>query len=376
MKRMKKTVASILTAVVALSAVGFAGCSEEKQGAVIPAPQTQESTIQNGGVSSRPMVNDEVYGEPYTGQIVRCGGTYELSSNIAFLSEELTEQAENGEDLTVNLTCTVTPADAKQDVKWAVAFVNPDSEWASGKNVSDYVTVTPTAENGTAVTVTCKEAFSEQIKLTVTSLWDETKTVECIVDFVSAYKNVTLTFGEDAVNLGGVTDVWWETCETANAGVAWGGDVGVNITTEENGTVTGYTYRVDVYSPNYFYFGDTSGFGSSDGYLVIDGYDFYLSHSSNGGMSNVNNITFKYYNTLFVQGFYIERGLKDFDLPQQGETVTIDEGSLCTVLLTVTSPSGTEMQYMSLLNLTEFTYTPPVETLSLSTSKIKVTYEP
>ena len=54
----------------------------------------------------------------------------------------------------------------------------------------------------------------------------------------------------------------------------------------------------------------------------------------------------------------------------------LTEGSLCTVLLTITTASGKQMQYTSLLNLTEFTYTPAVEAVALSSSKIKVTYEP
>ena len=65
-----------------------------------------------------------------------------------------------------------------------------------------------------------------------------------------------------------------------------------------------------------------------------------------------------------------------YTLPEQNATVTIEEGSLCTVLLTVTSASGTEIQYMSLLNLTEFRYTPKASAISLSSSKIKVSYEP
>ena len=62
-----------------------------------------------------------------------------------------------------------------------------------------------------------------------------------------------------------------------------------------------------------------------------------------------------------------------------GETLpeyTITEGSMYTLLLTVTSASGQKMYYKSLLNLTEFTKTPPVESLSLSNSNVRVTYEP
>lgn len=72
--------------------------------------------------------------------------------------------------VTQRFTATITPSDAtNQQVNWSVAFKNAGSEWANGKNISDYVTVTPTSDGSLYADVTCKAAFGEQIILTVTS---------------------------------------------------------------------------------------------------------------------------------------------------------------------------------------------------------------
>ena len=441
----KRAVASILTAMMALGAFGIAGCKNDEQGAVIPAPETQESTTQSGGTSaSRPMVNKEVYGEPYKGTIVRCGQSYDFTGgSIGFLAEELTGLSE-GENYTVELVATVEPADAKQDVSWAVAFVNPASEWATGKNVSDYVSIEYSEEESTKLSVTCKKAFSEQVKITCTYVHNTAISVDCVVDFVSAWENVTLKMGDDVVNLGGVTDVWWETNASADAGIAWGGDIALDIKTAEAGTVTGYTYRVDLLPPNYWHNQDkfeityyetiwATDYEYYDGYFKLDRYQYHYDRQSAGGMTtgytrtdeeptistvdyslfnlqgagaNLNNFTLwtkvdHWSNSTF--DYYYGTGNSDggkvstLNQTEAPETVSstffnnndnwdslcntysiykLTEGSLCTVLLTVTSASGTQIKYMSLLNLTEFRYTPAATAVSLSSSKIKVSYEP
>lgn len=68
------------------------------------------------------------------------------------------------------LTATITPSNAtNKALDWSVSFVNPESEWASGKTVTDYVTVTPTSDGALTANVACLKQFGEQIKITVTS---------------------------------------------------------------------------------------------------------------------------------------------------------------------------------------------------------------
>lgn len=92
----------------------------------------------------------------------------QIEASGILLSAAIASADESG--VTQRFTATITPSDAtNQKVNWSVAFKNAGSEWANGKNISDYVTVTPTSDGSLNADVTCKAAFGEQIILTVTS---------------------------------------------------------------------------------------------------------------------------------------------------------------------------------------------------------------
>ena len=62
------------------------------------------------------------------------------------------------------ITATVAPSDATdKKVDWSVAFANASSAWATGKTVTDYVTITPQSDGSMTATLECKQAFGEQI---------------------------------------------------------------------------------------------------------------------------------------------------------------------------------------------------------------------
>ena len=93
----------------------------------------------------------------------------------------------------VTLTATVLPETATdKTVDWEVAFVNPSSEWASGKTVTDYVTVTPSSDGSTTATVQCLEDFGEQIVVTVTSRDNPEATAQCTVDFAKRIEDIKM----------------------------------------------------------------------------------------------------------------------------------------------------------------------------------------
>lgn len=104
---------------------------------------------------------------------------------------------------TYELTATITPADANlQTVTWAVAWKNASSTWATGKTATDYVTVTP---NGLKATVTCLQAFGEQVVVTVTSVDNSSATASCNVDYVEKvlglnFQTTTFASSEFGIN--------------------------------------------------------------------------------------------------------------------------------------------------------------------------------
>ena len=90
------------------------------------------------------------------------------------------------------LTATITPANAYvKGVNWSAVFVDAESEWAAGKSVEDYLTVTPDAENSQSATVTCLMSFGEQIKITASSQDNEDIKAECIVDYAARFRNLS-----------------------------------------------------------------------------------------------------------------------------------------------------------------------------------------
>ena len=109
---------------------------------------------------------------------------------VSLLSEKIAkaDYAANGvsplAESAYTLTATITPSYAvDKTVDWSVAFVAPSSEWATGKTVTDYVTVTPTSDGALTANVECKQAFGAQIKVIVTSRQNTDAKAECILDY-------------------------------------------------------------------------------------------------------------------------------------------------------------------------------------------------
>lgn len=111
--------------------------------------------------------------KPDTGNAVIGGGE---NNGIKLMSAKLPKEAyaANGidpqADTAYTVTATVEPADADdKTVDWSIAFKNPSSSWANGKNVTDYGTITATSDGALTANFVCKQAFGEQIIITATS---------------------------------------------------------------------------------------------------------------------------------------------------------------------------------------------------------------
>ena len=97
------------------------------------------------------------------------------------------------------LTATIEPSNASnRAVDWSVEFVDPSSEWATGKTVTDYVTVTPTSDGALTATVSNLGEFGEQIKVTVTSRDNSAAYASCTVDYAKRIKSAYLVDGSGA----------------------------------------------------------------------------------------------------------------------------------------------------------------------------------
>ena len=91
----------------------------------------------------------------------------------------------------VTLTATVLPENASDKrVDWTIRFKNASSEWASGKTVTDYVTVTPESDGANKATVQCLQDFGEQIEVVATSRDNASAYAVCTVDFAKRIEDV------------------------------------------------------------------------------------------------------------------------------------------------------------------------------------------
>jgi len=113
--------------------------------------------------------------------------------------------AASGTNVSQTLTATVYPTTATNKlVDWSVA-------WGDSSNtatVTDYVTVTPSTAGSTTATVTCKQPFTGNIVVTVTTR-ENGYTAECIVTYVGkpteikvTSANVTESNGQYALGVG------------------------------------------------------------------------------------------------------------------------------------------------------------------------------
>ena len=105
------------------------------------------------------------------------------------------------------LTAIITPEDAvNKAVDWTIAWQNPDGEFAVGKTVTDYVTVTPTADGALTANVECLQPFSDFIDITVTTR-DGGLSAVCTVVFEGKPSSLSITSSDvslsgDYYNLG------------------------------------------------------------------------------------------------------------------------------------------------------------------------------
>lgn len=125
----------------------------------------------------------------------------QVGEGVVLQSLKLASAPQNAEGDNYNrktLVATVYPEDAvDKSIDWTVSFVDPNSEWASNKNVADYITVEPEVDDGLTAIVYCHKDFGEQIKITATSRVNSSASASCFVDYskkLSKESNVNYSF--------------------------------------------------------------------------------------------------------------------------------------------------------------------------------------
>ena len=140
------------------------------------------------------------------------------------------------------ITATVLPENTtNKTLNMAFNWKNPDSTWASGKPVGEYLAVTSQGNNTWALSV--GKAFGEQIEITVTtSNYVEGDTsaenlalkATCLVDYVKRVEKVTLSYNSTPMEFGSTTTISYDVTYSAGTiqGAFTAGIVSLSLTDE------------------------------------------------------------------------------------------------------------------------------------------------
>ncbi len=175
MKKRNKILSIILSGTFALAAIGL--------GVGIGLKKPDKDPTADIVMPKEDIVSDN------EGNKINDGVFHKLP--IAMLVSQTPAKTETSDDMktSVNVVATITPDDAaNKAVDWTVAFVNTSSAWANGKTATDYITAEPTTDGALTATVTCKAAFGEQIKITVTSRDNPEASASCTVDYKQQFE--------------------------------------------------------------------------------------------------------------------------------------------------------------------------------------------
>lgn len=264
------------------------------------------------------------------------------------------------------ITATVTPADiTNQGIDWSIAWANPNSAWASGKEVTDYVTVEPTASSAKTATVSCLQPFATQIVITATSQDNPNATATCSVDYAQKVTAVELYFGNVPINLGGDTFVKYELSASATGP---GGEIYADIQTNDV-----YTIAEDFSS-----FVDMTylGTGSESVYFSLK-----TGHPTGMDFMNRDTITNWYgeevyfdYNHDISNWFIMTRaGDVHFNTLTTAEIVEEFEGMTEATMYAITfniTGLHSSYSYTSTMKCNGYTNSSPIQALSLDYSKV------
>ena len=329
---MKKIVSIILAALATIGfTVGATGCSEKTQAALEKVGGMITDVVEENGISLK---------------------------TVAVSADEVSAQAESA----YTLTATITPSDAaNHGVDWTLAWSDPSSTWASGKTVTDYVTVTTSGSSSKIATVSCLQPFGTQVIITATSQDNPTVKATCTADYVQKVTAASLNIGNINVDLSkGVTNIKYEVSAGVNGP---GGVINANVTTSSVYTIAEtFTTTVTFDQP-----------GVPEDWFILDGHcptGFKFMDSS---ITNWHGKEYYFDYTHDMKNWIIMQDVGDirFDTLTTAQIIeymsNITLPNLCMVTLTLTGAHNT-YTYSSDIVCTGYTNNTPVRALALDTS--------
>lgn len=184
------------------------------------------------------------------------------------------------------VTATVYPEDAaNQKVDWSVSFANASSTWASGKKVTDYVTVTPSSDGALTAVIQNVAAFGEQIIVKTTSRDNAEAYATLNVEYLQRTTGYTLTLNDKTYSTTGTKT------NSVTPDFSVGKGCNVNLVVNKS---TVYT-RANTDKAEYITVKPTEAFKSA---LVEAGSDFVPREY---GLTS-SGLSYGWFDSTFVQG--------------------------------------------------------------------------
>ncbi len=182
----KKVFIGVMATVTALSTVVFSGCKTDKANGQASVPSFKITPNENYGISLTSAVIAEDEYETYG----------------------VTAEAESAYTITATYKESYV---TYPEMDWSVEFVNPTSDFATDKVVTDYITVTPTEDGALTAVVTALQAFGEPIKVIGTNRFTPTVSASVVCDYVAYVDYISVTLlpvssSNVYVDLNGVLD--------------------------------------------------------------------------------------------------------------------------------------------------------------------------
>ena len=141
----------------------------------------RESGRQNGVTAEIPAEEPAIGAVPMSERMTFTGRAATMSGTIE-----------------VEISASVEPMTAAdKSLDWSCAWSNGGYGWAEGKEVSDYITVTPTSDGAVTATVTCYQAFDAPIVIEARSRQNPQAVATCEVNYLVRDYETTLAWVYD-----------------------------------------------------------------------------------------------------------------------------------------------------------------------------------
>ena len=268
-KMTKRILAIVLCALMVFTCFIVTSCSPEDQNTDNSSTGTSNNNDKNivplddvpdvATMDGTPMVSNTAYAMSCSGMVFATPTAYSRTA-----SEGITLQA------------SVEPSFAtKTAVDWSVSFANPESSWATGKTVTDYVTITPISDGSLTATLECVAPFGEQIIVKVTSRENAEISDTCPLEYMRRVENVYLTIGDNiTLNANEPTYIDFEVA-TGNRGK--GGKVSLHVDFTD-------TYTIESWAGDNYDATDLTQWGVIAGNSSINDDTTFEGQLSGGGI--------------------------------------------------------------------------------------------